>query len=604
MFLQTTREQWFDAKAQAQAIACWLNCYLREFALPHGQVDMDYRGLDSPAGLLHGHGRLVRIRFAEPGHLLCVRIARSSLLGRCEYLSAPYLKRPGMPWRSADAHATTHFLLERLAPECGFNAELLAQSDNSVEITRYLLERSAQADPGIGRRDSLIEAEQGMLWGHALHPTPKSREGMDMARVLACSPEARTRFPLHWFRIDPRLLRSYGRDTRATLAHLAGAENLYPCHPWEAERLLANPLLQQARASGLIEPLGPLGTELLPTSSVRTMYHPELDYFLKLSIHVRLTNCVRKNAWYELESAVALTDLLAPAWSDVRTQVPGFDVLLEPAATTLDFGALGIDSSAAGPPSADAVAQRELAESFGMLYRETIPALQRERYRPQVAGALFTTDRHGASACRELLAQHVAQHGGSHAQAAQSWFEAYASLLLDGVWLAFFKHGAVLEPHLQNTVIGFDRGLPARVWIRDLEGTKLVQEHWPDARLQQLSERARASLHYSQAQGWKRVAYCALVNNLAEAIFHLVGDEGVHAAQALEARLWEIVAQITRHWQQRFGEQPLLQGLLCGDALPSKNNLRIRLFRRADRDADYTNLPNPIRHHAHAREAA
>ncbi|WP_343820263.1 iron transporter [Dyella marensis] len=584
MFQQAMREQWYAAQADAQAIACWLNCYLREFALPRGQADMDYRGLDRPAGLALGEGPLLRIGFAQSGYALCVRLGQSSRLGRCTYTSAPYLKAAGEGWRCADARTTIHFLLERLAPECGFNAELLAQSANSIEITRHLLELSADA---MTSGDALIDAEQGMLWGHALHPTPKSREGVPLAQVLACSPEARVRVPLYWFRIDPGLLRSLGRDARATLAKVAGAEHLYPCHPWEAERLLAHPLLRQARERGLIEPLGPLGMALQPTSSVRTMYHAELDYFLKMSIHVRLTNCVRKNAWYELESAVAMTALLEPAWRDVGERVPGFGVMLEPAATTLDFSALG----------GDAEAHRELAESFGILYRDNPAALVRERYHPQVAGALFATDRHGASICKAMLRPSASSAG--YARTATAWFEAYAGLLLDGVWLAFFKHGIVLEPHLQNTVIGFDRGMPARLWIRDLEGTKLVRERWPEASLAGLSERARQSVHYGQELGWKRVAYCALVNNLAEAIFHLADGDS-----ALEERLWSCIGAIAQRWQERHGAQPLLQGLLEGAALPSKNNLRTRLFKRADRDSDYTYLPNPISPPAAARQVA
>jgi siderophore synthetase component len=582
MLQQVTHEHWHDALAQAQAIECWLNCYLREFALPQGHVDWDYRGEDGPMGMRQG-GCWLRIRFAEPGYLLCVRITRSSRLGRCSYGSAPYLKRPHEAWYCADAHATVHFLLQRLTPQYGFNRELLAQSDNSVLVMRHLLQRSTQTQPG---DDALLNAEQGMLWGHALHPTPKSREGVPLEQVLACSPEARTRFPLYWFRIDPRLLHSYGRDVRASLAGLSGEDSLYPCHPWEVERLLAHPLLREAQARGWIEPLGERGDKLYPTSSIRTLYHPQLDYFLKMSIHVRLTNCVRKNAWYELESAVALTELLEPVWRQVSKDAPGFGVLIEPAATTLDFSELGCDAQA----------QTELVESFGVLYRESISAWQRERYRPQVAGALFTTDRHGASVCKTMLRS----HSGNYAHAAQCWFQAYASLLLDGIWLAFFKHGVILEPHLQNTVIGFEHGLPARVWVRDLEGTKLVDQRWPEVRLAQLSERARQSVHYSQELGWRRIAYCALVNNLAEAIYHLAD-----ADTELEDRLWASICQITQRWQKRHGMEPLLQGLLQGDALPSKNNLRTRLFKRADRDADYTPLPSPIRDIQHAtREAA
>ncbi len=350
-----------------------------------------------------------------------------------------------------------------------------------------------------------------------------------------------------------------------------------------------------ARERGWIEPVGPRGLALGPTSSVRTMYHPELDYFLKMSIHVRLTNCVRKNAWYELESAVALTSLLHPVWNDVRRRVRGFDVLTEPAATTLDFSAA----------SDDVEAIRALTESFGMLYRDTLDAATRARHEPRVAGALFATDRHGARPCATMVRAHAAKAGLHYDEAAVRWFESYAALLLDGVWLAFFEHGVVLEPHLQNTLLGFEDGLPTRVWVRDLEGTKLVDTAWSDTALADLSTRARESLLYPKALGWKRIAYCALINNLGEAIFHLAAGAG-HGDEfdTLEDRLWGVVGSIALRWRARFGAEELLDALVEGADLPSKNNLRTRLFRRADRESDYTALPSPLAGRVSSRVAA
>src|SRR3546814_1695626 len=99
-------------------------------------------------------------------------------------------------------------------------------------------------------------------------------------------------------------------------------------------------------------------------------------------MHVRLTNCVRKNAWYELDSAVALTRLLGPIMSELATQQPGFMLMPEPCATSLDLSALGTLEEA-----------REVTECFGIVYRENLPVVDRERYQPQVAMALFTWDR-------------------------------------------------------------------------------------------------------------------------------------------------------------------------------------------------------------------
>ncbi|PWH26377.1 iron transporter, partial [Xanthomonas euvesicatoria] len=389
----TMHDPWYDSMADAQACSCWLNCYLREFAIPQRAVQFDYRGLDRP-GPRVAEQRWLRIDLGEVG-TLCVRIAFADRLGRCRFASAPFLKSAGKPWHSLDAQTLARCLLQALGSAQDINPELLAQSANSVAVTAALL-RQAQVAAATG--EVMIDAEQSMLWGHALHPTPKSREGVDLDQVLACAPEARASFQLFWFRIDPRLLRIQGRDVRATLKQLSGSDDLYPCHPWEAQRLLDAPLLRSLQARGLITPVGPLGDALRPTSSVRTLYHPELAYFLKCSVHVRLTNCVRKNAWYELESAVALTELLAPSWRALATQVPGFDVMLEPAATSLDVASVEPALHAADP-----LAARTLSESFGILYRQNIPAAQRARWQPQVAAALFTCDAQGNSVCAARL---------------------------------------------------------------------------------------------------------------------------------------------------------------------------------------------------------
>ena len=204
--------------------------------------------------------------------------------------------------------------------------------------------------------------------------------------------------------------------------------------------------------------------------------------------------------------------------------------------------------------------------------------------------ALFTWDLDGRSACQSLLGQCAARLGVAPAEAAVRWLRAYAGLLLGGVLHCLFRHGVVLEPHLQNTLLGFDaQGLPCRVWIRDLEGTKLVPEHWPAARLAHLDARTRASLHYDADQAWKRVAYCALVNNLGEAVFHLAGGDA-----ALEQRLWREIAALLAVQCTALDEPPALRALCAGAPLPSKENFMTRLQMKADRDAGYTALPNPL----------
>ena len=71
--------------------------------------------------------------------------------------------------------------------------------------------------------------------------------------------------------------------------------------------------------------LGPGGSPFTATASVRTLYGA--DAFLKFSLNVRITNCLRKNAAYELTGAVALTRLLAGPFADLARRFPDAAVL-------------------------------------------------------------------------------------------------------------------------------------------------------------------------------------------------------------------------------------------------------------------------------------
>ena len=562
-----------DGEAQRHAIECLLNCYLREYALPRNEANLNYKAQDLPMSLRQANGRCIGIRL--PAGRLVVRIDSASLLGRCHYIGAPYFKGNQQSWRPLDAQELASLLCTPLsgAERVG---EMLQQVANSLQITRTFLRHSRPANEAA---DSLLASEQHQLWGHALHPTPKSREGISHQDLLACSPEVGASFQLHWFRVDPALIRHQGENPRSTLQQLSGRDDAYPCHPWEVARILADPLVQRARQQGLIDYLGPLGQAMHPTSSVRTLYHPQLDYFMKFSMHVRLTNCVRKNAWYELDSAVALTRLLGPVMAELAAEQPGFVLMPEPAATSLDLSALGTLEQA-----------REVTECFGIVYRANLGIADRERYQPQVAMALFTWDRQGCSVCRQQILRYAANSGQGIEQATLDWLDAYAALMLGGVLYCLFRQGVALEPHLQNTVIGFaPDGRPARVWIRDLEGTKLVPHIWPAERLGALDERTRNSVYYNEQKAWQRVGYCALVNNLGEAIFHLA-----NASAALEQQLWARIARLLEAQSARLDHPQPLRELCAGAPFPSKENFMTRLMMRADREAGYTLLPSPL----------
>ena len=639
--------QYHQYKSEQHTLTNIINCYLREFAIPYQDLSIDESDDDLPLCLRNNRAglntQLLRIRFPIAHEIASAKIvlpvAYFSHLGKCQPSGAPWLKAHGQSWTCLDIHQLVDYLHNYIATryQIDINQELKHQIDNSISVTTAFLQTSSthatsyQQDiqQNTTNVNGYIASEQALLWGHAYHPSPKSRQGVDMAFLLAHSPETQSQFSLFWFKVDPSLVSYIGKETKTILRNIArtlladellapvnsdteslntgGLSNdslntdtdtdtdsdtdwvYYPCHPWEVDGILANPTIKRAIASGYMIPIGLTGKVVSPTSSVRTLYHDQLTHFIKCSIHVRLTNCIRKNAWYELHSAVYLNVILEKIDRSKRLTAPAFKLMLEPGAATLDMSAKF--------PDGDASSTQFITESFGLLFRKSFTTDDIKYLTPQVAAALFTEDRFGDSVIERQLQQRCNrsdQHNNERAPydtLACLWFSRYANILIDGTFDYFFNHGVVFEPHLQNTVIGFHQGLPTCVWIRDLEGTKLVDSLWSLADATDLSERCKQSIRYSREAGWSRNAYCVFVNNLSEAIFYLCRD--AQSAKKLEARLWQYVKEILINWQLVYGPQPEIQDLLDGGSLPSKTNYKTRLLTLADKHSAYVMLPCP-----------
>ncbi|MFP3489642.1 IucA/IucC family protein, partial [Staphylococcus sp. SIMBA_130] len=49
-------------------------------------------------------------------------------------------------------------------------------------------------------------AEQSLLLGHLLHPTPKSKQGLSIEEDRLYSPELNGQFQLHYFSVHPSII--------------------------------------------------------------------------------------------------------------------------------------------------------------------------------------------------------------------------------------------------------------------------------------------------------------------------------------------------------------------------------------------------------------
>ena len=193
-------------------------------------------------------------------------------------------------------------------------------------------------------------------WSPGTGSTPRPRPAA-ATRANGCSfaPEAGARFPLRFLAVRGDALTADGDTTGLDRLGSPAAPPGYhvlPAHPWQLRLLAERAWLRQAFRDRLLIDLGAGPREVVPTSSVRTVYDPVADVFCKFSLNVRITNCVRKNSWYELAGAVALTKLLGPVFDDLAARFPGTAMLGEPGYRTV------------------ALADEEAAEGLSVIVRE------------------------------------------------------------------------------------------------------------------------------------------------------------------------------------------------------------------------------------------
>ena len=106
-----------------------------------------------------------------------------------------------------------------------------------------------------------------------------------------------------------------------------------PVHPLQAQWLLHQAYIKQRIQSGDIEDLGQMGPHFSPTSSVRTLYCESLDFMVKLSIPVKITNSLRVNMQHELNAGLLVSKYLDK--TRFFTQHPQFKFIRDPAFITV-----------------------------------------------------------------------------------------------------------------------------------------------------------------------------------------------------------------------------------------------------------------------------
>ena len=598
-----------QSAADAAGVENLLRCWVRETDLPRPagptlRIPLDNSGTAllvpvrywSACGL-HRFGMPV----LESGPRLAPTVDAvtvASLLGReaggrpasADAAADPVRTAEADPTRTAEDQApTTHG-----EPGRGEGADLVGRVADSVRRTAgFIAERRHRPEPATGS-DLFLTAEQSLLLGHPMHPTPKSREGLSEAEARRYSPESRGSFPLHWMAVDRSVLAQEsawterGRTLKAEqlVSRLAGDLRLpegaaaLPVHPWQARELALRPGVAALFDDGLLHDLGPSGDPWFPTSSVRTVHRPGAAAMLKLSLGVRITNSRRENLRKELHRGVEVQRLLrgglAEEWHAVH---PEFDVVRDPAW-------LAVDTPDGEPvPGLDVVLRHN---PFGPDDDAVcIASLTSPRPWPGRTGM--------HSRLADLVARLAARTGRPAGAVAAEWFLRYLDQVVRPVLWLDGRAGIALEAHQQNTLVLLDHdGWPVGGRYRDNQGYYFRESHREalEARLPGIGTRSDTFVADDVTD--ERFAYYLAINNIL-GLIGAFGAQRLADERVLIAALRQFLGKATN-----LGSALPTQ-LLDTPTLRCKANLLTRLHGLdelvgpVDTQSVYVTIANPLR---------
>ncbi|WP_137286403.1 IucA/IucC family protein [Halorussus salinisoli] len=589
--------------AESATLHSFLNCYLRETG-DYEVVDGD----DVPAPT-HRRDRAVRVPLPEQATTLFVPLRYRSPTGRHLFDLPGYYRRADetleLDYVTLASLVTKELSLAR--DDTGNRDELLLRVIKSCKnVARFVEARRGDTEQLYGFDATFREAEQSLVFGHLLHPTPKSRQGIAPHESPTYAPELEGSFSLHYFRADPDLvwqdsaldgtvrvdtgnadsasewvksaLRADPAVSKSFVAdHVESDDVLLPVHPWQADFLLEQDHVQEQLGDGL-ESLGRVGREFYPTTSVRTLYAPDAPFMVKGSLNVEITNSERTNKRPELDRGVAVTQLLdTELGDDLRERFPDFDVVRDPASLTLDVG----DDAESG---------------FEVVLRENaFRGADAENAGPVVALCQDRITEDG-SRLGEIVETLAEREGRSTAAVSRDWFRQYLELSLRPLMWLYLERGLGVEAHQQNSVLALDEGYPDEFYYRDNQGYYFSESRYDDldALLPGVGERADTVCPDAVAD--ERVRYYVVLNNL----FGVVNAFGT-AGLVDERDLLGVLREELEHCRKFDRESSsLLDGLLEDETLPCKANLLTRfhdmdeLVGSLENQSVYADVDNPL----------
>lgn len=454
--------------------------------------------------------------------------------------------------------------------------------------------RSDEIDDIIEEELDFIETEQNLIYGHAMHPTPKGRVGFDDTDWVNYSPETGSKTRLHYWLVSAEHIVEEYVDGDSITAELKtkltpmmspyqqklvsehADFKLLPLHPWQAKHIQKQPWYQTLTEAGQLYSLGELGWYLHPTTSVRTLAAHDADWMFKLSLSVAITNSVRINLPKECKRGMYACRIWRSDYgTELNSLYPTIGVLNDPAWIALKVN--------------------------GKIVNESICILRDNPFtkETQVTNLASLCQDHPTRVTNRFDTLFKRIHKRTNeplSDIAMQWFDKFLEVGFIPLINMYYQQGIGFEVHQQNSLIELEEGYPKRFWARDNQGFGYIAEYATTLidNYPQLMTEAECIVPEDFAD--ERCGYY-LIGNTMFGVIIAIARTGLVDENTLLSKLRVTIEAL----EQQYPHRSLFDLLLRSDTLPFKGNLMTRLYQLDELTAPveaqsiYVNITNPIK---------
>lgn len=477
--------------------------------------------------------------------------------------------------------------------------ELILRVIESYQTMANYIEKSLEDKKPNGANDTFIEAEQSLLFGHWLHPTPKSRQGMANWQQTSFAPELQGSFQLHYFRVDRKIVKESSVLERSASELISQSltksqpdfvmsekDCLIPMHPLQAQWLLQQQYVKNAIAEGLITYEGALGAFYTATSSIRTVYSSNEEMMYKFSIPVKITNSLRVNRTSELKAGIVMARLMNKI--DFLQNHSSFRMIDDPAYMTVEF-------------------PNQTESGFEVILRSNIFPKGQDEGICMIAALVQEPLPKEKSRLCQLIMKLSQSESRSLESVSLDWFKAYWKCAIESLLRLYDEYGIALEAHQQNSVLNISSGYPTTYYYRDNQGYYLSKTYKEELLSIEPSLQETEELFYEDAVIHDRFAYYLFMNQLFPVISRFGADQLVDEKVLLKLsidQLHLLEKEFTGHGKA------FIRNILKKENLAFKANLLTRFHDVDELEAEleqavYTEIPNPfVLHYEEVENAA